>query len=136
MGDDTVAGSGWDDGGVEEEDTGSGLGGAQATSGRGWGQAEPDQASLGYLQLQFAALVHCSGHEVQVCLVITAQSWSAQKIKAWSYPCLLFGIPPLHLKCVVCPCLLKGPANISTATVRKLSQAIALLHSSHVCCIY
>lgn len=84
MGDGTVAGGGWGGGGVKEEDTGNGLGGAQATSGRGWGQAEPDQASLVHLELQFAALVRCSGHQVQVCLVITAQQWSAQKSKAWS----------------------------------------------------
>lgn len=46
MGDDSVAGGGWGGGGVVEEDTDSGLGGVQATSGSGWGQAEPDQASL------------------------------------------------------------------------------------------
>jgi len=74
MGDDTVAGGGWDDGGVEEEDTRSGLGGAQATSGRGWGQAEPDQASPVHLELQSAALVRCPSRKVQVCPVITAQS--------------------------------------------------------------
>ncbi|KAL0046758.1 hypothetical protein WJX82_009320 [Trebouxia sp. C0006] len=40
----TADGGGWGGGGVEEEDTGSGLGGTQATPGRGWGEAEPDQA--------------------------------------------------------------------------------------------
>ncbi len=72
MGDDSVAGGGWDDGGMEEEDAGSGLGGAQATSGRGWGQAEPDQASLVHLDLQFAALVRCAGRKMRVCPVMTA----------------------------------------------------------------
>lgn len=74
MSDDTVAGGGWGGGNVEEEDTGSGLGGPQATSGSGWGQAEPDQVSLVHLDLQFAALVRCSGRKAQVCLVITDQS--------------------------------------------------------------
>lgn len=53
MGDDTVAGGGWGGDGEEEEDTGSALGGTQATSGRGWGQAEPDQASLVHLICSF-----------------------------------------------------------------------------------
>ncbi|DBA69891.1 TPA: hypothetical protein ACH3X2_012391 [Trebouxia sp. C0005] len=43
----TAEGGGWGGGNVEEEDTGSGLGGPQATSGSGWGQAEPDQAYSG-----------------------------------------------------------------------------------------
>ncbi len=134
----TLAGGGWGGGGVEEEDTGSGLGGAQATSGSGWGQAEPDQASLVHLDLQFAALVRCSGRKVQMCPVMTAQSQSAQKSKAWSYTCLLPRICPLHLKCIVVTgfCLLKGPASRSIASIRKLSHASALLHSSRACCIY
>ena len=74
MGDATVAGGGWGGGAMEEEDTGSGLGGAQATSGSGWGQAEPDQASLVLLDLQFAAVVCCSGCKVQTCPGVTAQS--------------------------------------------------------------